>query len=511
MNLNFSISNKYYGLVFIFILLSVFFFLDFGNILFNAPKGIHFIRQTDCLSFADNYLRNNMRFFEPQVYNLTSIDGKAACEFPILYYLTASLYKIFGEHAWILRLLNVVVVSIGLYFLFKLLYLFINDLLYSLVFTFLFFSSTVLIYYSNNFLPDAPALGFTFIAWYFFYLYFQNKLRRVPAYLSCFFFTLAALIKVTYFINPLAAFLSLLIINKSEKKSYKFMIRGNNYFFLAFLLSVIVVFSWNLFVFNYNRSNNDTYFLIHARPIWETSFNEIGIVWDHITNYWYSKYYYQSTIHVFAAITLAGLIFIRKSVKSILIPAILLLLGSICNFLLFYIQFKYHDYYFIALIPAIIFSVISSFIALRRKFPKIFNHPIPRIALLVLCFLSLNFARQKLKDRYSNKTDQYATIGEKLEGARNYLKDFGINENDTFVIMTDLTPNGGLFTIGHKGWNVPDTSVQSTEKLQEYIKLGADYIIITDEGYLHNPEISSLIGNKVGAFNEVAVYQLKGN
>lgn len=62
-----------------------------------------------------------MNFFEPKNLNLASEGGKAVSEFPILYYLTACLYFIFGEKEFILRLINVSIVSVGFFYLFRLL------------------------------------------------------------------------------------------------------------------------------------------------------------------------------------------------------------------------------------------------------------------------------------------------------------------------------------------------------------------------------------------------------
>ena len=101
-------------------LIIVFICLDFHQILFLRPQGIHFMRQTDCLSFVSNYFKNDFHFFEPQVFNLGSFGGKAVCEFPILYFFTAFLYLIFNEHEYFLRLITLSISSLGFFYLFKL-------------------------------------------------------------------------------------------------------------------------------------------------------------------------------------------------------------------------------------------------------------------------------------------------------------------------------------------------------------------------------------------------------
>ena len=95
------LAEKYSNQIFVCFLIALYVILDFQTILFLQPQGIHFIRQTDCLSFVANYVNNGMHFFTPQVFNLHSADGKAACEFPVLYYLTALCYHAFNQHEFI--------------------------------------------------------------------------------------------------------------------------------------------------------------------------------------------------------------------------------------------------------------------------------------------------------------------------------------------------------------------------------------------------------------------------
>ncbi|MDX5320567.1 MAG: hypothetical protein LPK45_05680, partial [Bacteroidota bacterium] len=51
--------------------------------LLHEPDGMHFIRQTDGLSFVMGYAQFDAPFFEPRVYNLLGKEGKAASEFPL--------------------------------------------------------------------------------------------------------------------------------------------------------------------------------------------------------------------------------------------------------------------------------------------------------------------------------------------------------------------------------------------------------------------------------------------
>jgi 4-amino-4-deoxy-L-arabinose transferase-like glycosyltransferase len=451
-----------------------------------------------------------MNFFEPQVFNLNSANGKAACEFPILYYLTALLYKIFGEHEFILRLINLSIVSLGFYFLFRLLNILLRDVVFAVIFTILFFSSTVLIFYANNYLPDAPALGLSLSGWYFFYIFFKDRKNKLALVVSISFFTLGSLIKVTYFINPLATFLTIIVFDLTEKKRLPFIIKSNATILVGLSFSLLNVLSWNIYVTYYNRINNDFYFLIHIRPFWNLNKDEIDNVWEHISNYWYSAYYYKNTFRLFALLIIAGIFTIKKSDRKVLIPAILIVVGAMCYFFLFYAQFKYHDYYMLAMLPATILLIISSFLALFNRFPRLINNYIIKSGLMVLCVLSLIHAKHNLEQRYVNHVDdKNDLIGEKLSETRDYLRTIGVKEDDKIIIVTDRTPNGGLYFLNHSGWNVEDTSGNSIRFLEKYVDNGADYIILTDENYLNNIDISKFFGEKIGEHKEVLIYRPK--
>ena len=91
---------KQYGL-FLGGIIALFFIYGFHEILFLRPQSIHQWRQTDCLQIAHNYLTDSWNFFSPSIHNLFSDNettGKTIGEFPLLYYIVAMLWKIFGVH-----------------------------------------------------------------------------------------------------------------------------------------------------------------------------------------------------------------------------------------------------------------------------------------------------------------------------------------------------------------------------------------------------------------------------
>ncbi len=448
-----------------------------------------------------------MHFFEPKLLNLSSIDGKAMGEFPILYYLTAGLYHIFGEQEFLLRLLNLSIVTTGLLYLFKLLLKILNDTAYALIFTFLFFSSAILIYYSNNYLPDPAALGFTLIAWYFFYEFLVNRNNTRAFIMSMVFFMLASLLKVTYGLNPAAALLSLIVIEVINKHNYS--LKRIYPYLLSFLLLFLIISGWYLFVIKYNEVSEGSYFLTQTKPIWSLSNLQIAEVINYMYYYWLPNYYYESTIHVFLVIILVGLFFLRKSNKIILTIAISTFIGSTIYFILFYSKFKDHDYYFITLIPGIIFLVINSFISIRNKFPKIFNSILVKVIITGLLFLSLNYTHKRVTMRYSIKDDKFGNIGMQLLNASDYINGIGISNQAKFIVIKDYTPNGSLYFLNRRGWTLSDTTASQLIEMQSFIQEGATHLLLTDNKYLQNSTIKNNVKRVIGQYKEAVIYSLK--
>ncbi|MBZ0242813.1 MAG: glycosyltransferase family 39 protein, partial [Bacteroidales bacterium] len=279
----FAKAAKHKTLAFVGLLLVYFLFAGTFWQLFEMPQGIHFIRQTDSLSFLSNYYRFGAGFFEPQLFNLSSTDGKAANEFPLIYYFIALIYSVFGEHEFMLRSTNLLISLVGFIAMFKLVYLIIEDGFYAYFFSFLLLSSTVVLYYANNFLPDPASLSFSILGWYIFLLVVFKRKSSYLILLSFLFFTLASLVKITYFIHPVAAFFALIIsryLKKDELEATRLLkITG-----LAFGFGLLLVLSWwFVFVVNYNDIYGDNYFLTTIRPIWSLSSHGISEVWHAVS------------------------------------------------------------------------------------------------------------------------------------------------------------------------------------------------------------------------------------
>ena len=293
----------------IFILL--FFFLGYDSIFFRGPFGIHFMRQTDSLSFVSQYFNNGFVFFEPQLFNLKNIDGRAACEFPVLYYFTSLLYLIVGKKVFLLKVIHLLISFTGIFYVYRLSFLILRDYIYAILVALFLCTSTVFNFYAFNYLPDSGALGFILIAWYYVFKYQQsgNKSAIIKAFVL---FTLGSLIKVTYLINPIAVIVFYIFLTLFKPHALA-ALKNKNKIFKYGAINIMLVFCWNTYMLYYNQQYDSHSFNTTTLPIWELSGSNITLIWDYMRNFWYTSYFAHSSFHLLLILALFQLIFIKKS------------------------------------------------------------------------------------------------------------------------------------------------------------------------------------------------------
>ena len=459
----------------------LFFYLGLDKVIFSGPLGIHFMRQTDSLSFAGIYFREGFEFFKPGLYNLKNIDGHAACEFPVLYYITSLVYLVTGQNFIVLKILNYLVTITGVICIYKLSVLLLNDRLLSALIALVLFTSTVFNYYSLNYLPDSGAFGLIMIGWYFFFRYYlKNKQNNL--YTAFVFFTLGSLIKVTYLVNPLAVLVLYLLIPLLKKEGYR---KSLNYpIILSGVFSVMVVAAWNIYMISYNNAYESTSFNTTAMPIWNISRKEITIVWDHFTNYWYSSYFARPVFHLLFVIVAFQVLLFKRSDRLLSILTLILFAGNLAFFILFYSQFKDHDYYFITFFPLIILLCINAFKTLKNLKPTRPVDIIIKSLVFIIIAWGINYSGKKLRSRYDSAMDDYSRTGLVIQANKPGLDSLGIQVNAKVIVAPDLTQNGGLLMLNRMGWNIERPEQISIERIESLVEEGAEYLVLVTEDSL---------------------------
>ncbi len=507
MNRFLKLCHKNPVAVWITILFILFIVLDYFVVLFHQPAGMHFFRQTDSLSFVLHYLQNGLDFFSPGSMNQGYSEGHAAAEFPILYYISALLSKLFGFQPFYLRLLNLVIFSVGFTYLFRLLFSYLNKLYYALILSGLVLSSTVLLYYANNFIPDTPALGFCLIAMYFSWKYMTEENRNRFLWPMLIFFTLACLLKVTFCVYPFAFLATLFIKHLSKKQPLLKFVQVESRLLAAYLAFIAVVALWYGYAIWYNNQYQSTLFNTKPWPIWNMSASEIATVWEYMSHYWDATYYYQTAKHLLWALTIAGLIPMLKSNKM-WIFASLSVLSALTYIAFFFFSFRDHDYYFIVLIPAIALISASGVRNLIIIFPRAMKTVFPGILLATIAILSLNYGNKKLHERYTHAMDMFSEPAIRVYESADYINSLIEKPEAKVMVLGDRTPNGSLYFLNRQGWTIPDTSADDFINIQKITALGAEYLIVADSTLLQSKSLEPYKHHLLGSKSAVTVFRL---
>jgi 4-amino-4-deoxy-L-arabinose transferase-like glycosyltransferase len=503
----YKLKHKFYNTIWIQIIFFLgiftllFLFFDFEHILFKGPFGVHFMRQTDSLSFASNYFNHGFHFLKPQLNNLANFEGRAACEFPITYYITALLYTVFGKQFFIQRFLHLIIIYIGVFYIFKLSYKILNDIIYAIIISLIVFTSAVFNYYSFNYLPDIPALGLAFIAWYFIIRSLDEENSKKHLILGMIFFTFSSLIKVTYLINPLSVIV-LAIVSKIFYAKNPLIKNANKTIIYGFILTLAVS-AWNLYMLYYNNINNSNAFNTKPLPIWALSKESIAVVWELFTNYWFSSYFYKSIFHFFYICFFFMIVFSKKVEKKTIQLLVILLLGNLSFFILFFSQFKDHDYYFLTFFPFIILVLIYSIKTFKVIISNQTLHLVTKLALTIIVLLGIRYSGNKIHERIiNNSVDSKFRLGLLIQDNIDDIKKLNIAPEAKFIVSPENCSNGALLYLDKMGWSIRELEQVNNETINNYIKLGANYLLIAsnEEFELFTNNYSKLIYKNEGLY-----------
>ena len=421
------------------------------------------------MSFINYYCKTGFNFFNIGNLNLYNSTGKTACEFPLIYYIVALFTKTGIKSYLLLKLIHL---FLFFYTTFSLLNFLRKSLslINSYAIVFLVFSSTISLYYTLNYIPNYIALCFT-ICGLINFLSFLKSNNPFEFKLSIFFFLFASLLKVTFTLYPIGCLIYFVLqFIKFKKINYKIFFSFSAIFVLSFL--------WNYFVLYYNQINNADYYLTAIKPIWNSSLEERGSVISFILNYWLYQYYFQSTIHFFGIVLFISLFFYKNINLKIVLFSLILFIGLSCYFILFFKQFKDHDYYFLEFIPFFMILLINSFSSIIKSFNSYFKISVS-LLLIIIAILSINYGRINLERRYSRANESKIIY---LENIENRIDSIGISPNAKITVIPDYTMNGSLYYLNRFGYTIGDTTDVNLPKFCAK----SDYILILDSAVTPN-------------------------
>jgi len=495
------------------VLLGILFQINYIN---DFPSHIHAWSQSDRYALSLGFVNNDLDFFKPETFSLLknnqnpadwkypSTESITAVNLPIHDYIPAIFMKITGDRSpWFFRLYILLYAFVGLFFLYKLSYLWTKSFYPSIFIVIFTATSPVFVYYQGGFLPTIPSLSNAIIGIYFYSKYlFKQKHKYFN--LSLLFLSLAALSR-TPFAIPLIALLILEFVRVLKKES-KFIPK-----IIPVLISVLII----LFYFFYNNfltAKFGSIFLNNILPA--RSFDEAVEIIKQIKENWSTQYF--SSLHyiILAASLLgAGYILISKKQSSqkersfFLLLVVLIFIGCIAFALLMLRQFINHDYYFLDtfFLPTILLLIITlSFFPIKNT---ILINRLSKVTMLLICIPFIIYASNSQKERrVTGHWDRTTATINNFKNSEHFLDSIGIPGNAKMLVIDAYATNIPLILMNRKGFPIIKTTRENIIKSLEW---DYDYIVLQNEFFLSDifsvyPEIITKIA-KIGDNGNISI------
>jgi len=467
------------------------------------PRSTHIFRQSDCFAYTKRYYQDKSGFFTPACYNLIGKDGRVVSEFPVLYYISAWLCRLFGFQYWIIRGVTWLTYLVGLFYLFFIVRRWIKPIPLALFPVVILATTPYFFFYAVNFLPNVPAITLSFAGMYHMLRYGDTK-GRSHFVIGTLFFIISVLLKPTDGGLVWAALAGAVLVAN-------FQLAGNKRAMLlssAFVVGFFV--GWYLFVKQYNHVNGNDINLQGVYPIWDMPTNEI------YTTFTYR--FFEATeqrFHHWFFLWLTVLLFIIYLIRWKHLDRFLrtftlfTLLGIAVYIPLWYKAFGVHDYYqLIYVIPAVFVAVTVLEYLSRTLLPRM-SSPVRMAMGVVLCgamVASIYFNQYIQLQRYSDANAGFTNIDVVYE-LEPYLRKIGIDKDETVLSVGDGAPNITLAAMGNRGYS-SDLFGAGRFDAAFAKQHGIHYMVLLDPSYAADSLYAPYTQKKVGQYKFITIYDL---
>ena len=505
------LKKNFFNLLFIGALLFLSLVYSYHRELFRHPHAIHTWRQCDGAQIALNYYQQSMNFFEPRLSLYIGNECKMGAEFPIIYYVAACLYKIFGFHECFIRLISLCFFFTGMFFLFKTISLFTEDEYYGAILALMVFTSPLIIDYAFNFLPDVPALSLTFIGYYYCLVFFKSEKSDASLWKATFFFAFAGLLKPTSLMGYFAIIGIMLLqtIYLWRKGNFSFSKLPMKALLGFCTLPVFITGIWVSYMKHYNVANDNTYFLMTTRPYWEMTPEAISEVWDWLHHRWMHAFTYRGFLYALPFVYLLSWILINRNTIRPALWLLMVILQCVAYFVLFFAQFKFHDYY---LLPFIIIPVaLGSIIVIQIKNRNAYMfHSLYVKGMVFLLFCAMVYYGRKVNaTRDFHDGWSYCQAFYDIEPE---LLKHGINKEDKIISIGDGSSGISLYFMNRRGWTSMTLSHPAAVEtdIEDCIVKGAKYVALDTqaEDHLSTGAKEKYLKNEIMLINGIKFYKL---
>jgi len=467
----------------------------------SPPQSIHQWRQTDGASMARVFQQENNSLFQPKILNQFNSDGSAGGEFPITYFIAGKLYQIFGFSYMTLRLIHFIPFVVCLLISLQILFRNFKFRATAVVTLFIMMCSATFMNYAVSPLTDVCAFGFSLLASVLL-IDQRRKSSRGKLWLSTVLFALAGLLKISMLL-PLFAIVGAFSIQSLVDKNFKVLLK--QWLPLVFF-SLLPVLVWYVYIAKYNAAHESIYFTTTIRPFWSLSSERFSEILVFIITSWRPIIFSNWIIFILAISSITLLISVKKWKTFEGTFLILLLLGSITYFLLFYVSLEEHDYYYIPF-----FFLIIAIVGFALKYAEEFmtKNWISALSLLIVFIITWQTAHAavvKTRETYKGWFNDL-DLSENLHDIESFLEDHNIPKTSKFVVPQDESSNISLFFLNRAGYTKL-SGVYNEEDLDPLIDKGVDYALVLDTSFYSVTFLQYHITDTIGYHHELGIYKV---
>lgn len=481
---------------------------------------------------ALNYYKDGMHFLFPEIHSLGRTGSGVVCptECPVIYYLVALLWQVFGYREYIYRLLEMVITFLSLYALYKTVIILTGNHFWATITALLLFTSPLFVSYSVSFIMDGTAVCFILLAWYFFVKYYQRK-KLLCYYTSIFFFLLAGLIKVTSLIafGPLIGVLLYELVKRppvEQKIFIKPFIQT-----IPICLMALIIYRWILYFRWASGYNNPVNYLGYPTPIWTLNKAYITKIFHQVLYSWQPQYCSLTLMVIVVFLFLVLIVNVRKLNRFYTWLVVSIFTGNIIYLVLWFEYLNAHDYYLICtllIIPAILIAFI---LFIKNSKPQLFNSRLLKLSAVILLACNIYYCSVVVNARFGiNKpwTNKNLVLSKQCQSDWNwlnwdyehnlkafetitpYLRSIGVNRDDRVFSFSDESLIISLYLMDQKGFTQSGfIDLKDNDRMTKFISLGAKYLIVSNPSDLNLPWLQPYLKEKIGTYQNVAIFDLR--
>lgn len=451
---------------------------------------IHVWRQTQTQSTIDNFYEEDMNLFHPTRNDRGSTDGTFRMEFPLMQWLVAGLYQLFGKHLIISRIAMFVIGLFSILGMYQLLLALFGSTTLALIGAWAFNFSPSFFYYTINPLPDNFALccGLWGLALFFTWL---KHPKRFYLLLSGLFLSLSALCKlpfIIYYSVPGVYFLWQLIKNGYSKQ---WLLNG-----LSVLLLVVLPLAWYITVIPEWEGNPVVKGMLQneassSKLLYYLQYNLISTLPELLLNYGAVPFFVASFYYLYR----------KKAYQDArFIPIV-----SLCVAALIYYLFeantiaKIHDYYLFPFFPVLFMLVAYGAFNMLQAKSKASRY----VSLLLLAILPIT-CYLRMESRWNPEAPGF---NKDLLVHKVALQN-AVPKNALVVAGNDKSHFIFFYYIDKKGWGFHDNSL-SPSQLQQMISEGAQYLYTDATAIYQNRAFAPYLDTLITQQGSVRIYGLR--